>query len=110
MSPTVSNSRNLGGQQTLAIIPNQKKLWITNIEQWTNAFLVFADIYCEKSPSEAPSLMKYMSMVRDLASRSGNWRFYDESSRKLREVDSLPWNRTHSEIWLRAHKVPKTGV
>ena len=99
-----------GGQQTLAIIPNQKKLWIYNIEQWTNAFLVFVAIYCEKSPSEAPSLMKYMSIVRDLASRSGNWRFYDESFRKLREVDPLPWGRTHSELWLRAHKVPKPGA
>jgi len=47
------------GQQTLAIIPNQIKLWTTNIEQWTNAVLVFAAIYCEKLPSEAPSLMKY---------------------------------------------------
>ena len=79
-----------GGQQTLAIIPNQKKLWITYIEQWTNAFLVFVAIYCEQSPSEAPSLMKYMSIVRELASRSGNWQFYDKYCRKLREVDPLP--------------------
>jgi len=57
-----------GGRQTLAIIPNQKKLWITNIEQYTNTVLVFAAIYCEKSPSEVPSLMKYMSIVRELAS------------------------------------------
>ena len=54
--------------------------------------------------------MKYMSIVRDLASRSGNWRFYDKSFRKLREVDPLPWGRTHSEIWLRAHKVTKPGA
>ena len=81
-----------------------------NIEQWTNAFLVFVAIYCEKLPSQAPSLMKYMSIVRELVSRSGNWRFYDESFRKLREVDPLPWGRTHSEIWLRAHKVTKPGA
>lgn len=43
-----------GGQQTLAIIPNQKKLWITNIKQWTNAFLVFTTTYCEKSQGPYP--------------------------------------------------------
>lgn len=64
--------QNSEGQKTLAIIPNQKKLWISNIEQWTSAFLVFAAIYCEKSPSETPSLMKYMFIVRELGSRSGN--------------------------------------
>ena len=53
--------------------------------------------------------MKYMSIVRDLASRSGNWRFYQESFRKLREIDPLPWGRTYSEMWLRAHKVLKPG-
>ena len=51
-----------------------------------------------------------MSIVRDLASRSGNWRFCDESFRKLREVDPLLWGRTHSEICLRAHKVPQPGA
>ena len=51
-----------------------------------------------------------MSIVRDLKSRSGDWRFYDESFRKLREVEPLPWGRTHLEIWLRAHKVPKPGA
>ena len=54
--------------------------------------------------------MKYMSIVRDWASRSGNWRFYDKSFRKLREVDPLPWGRTHSEMWLRAYKVTKPGA
>lgn len=33
--------------------------------------------------------MKYMSIVRDLALRSGNWQFYDESFHKLREIDHL---------------------
>ena len=44
-----------GGQQTLAIIPNQKKLWIANIEQWTNAFLVFVAIYCENYLARLPA-------------------------------------------------------
>lgn len=56
--------------------------------------------------------MKYMSIVtcRDFALRSANWHFYDESFRKLREVDPLPWGRTHSEIWFRAHIITKPGA
>jgi hypothetical protein len=34
-------------------------------------------VYTSKYPSEAPALMKYGDIVRDLASRGHNWFFYD---------------------------------
>jgi hypothetical protein len=36
-------------------------------------------VYTSKYPSEAPALMKYGDIVRDLASRGHNWGFYDEN-------------------------------
>ena len=37
--------------------------------------------------------MKYGEVVRDLAARGGNWRFYDTQFRSLRQsnVPGMPW-------------------
>lgn len=50
-------------------------------------------LFTVRSPSEAPTPLKYMSIVRDSAWKSGNQRFYDESFHKLREAYLLPWDR-----------------
>lgn len=91
-----------GGSQALTIIPNQKRQTINNIETWTNAFQIFAAVYTEKLPQEAPALMKYSATVRDLAKNFSNWKFYDENFRVLREKQPVPWDTIHSELWLRA--------
>ena len=48
-------------------------------------------------PSEASSLMKYSEVVRDLAARGGDWRYYDNNFRYLRQQNavSMPWGETH---------------
>ena len=58
-----------------------------------------------KYPTESPALMKYGSLIRDLAARGHNWRFYNENFRFIRQshVSSLPWGTIHSELWLCSH-------
>ena len=43
-------------------------------------------------------------VVQDLAARSGNWKFYDENFRFLRQAQpaSFPWGLIHWELWMRA--------
>ena len=50
-------------------------------------------VYKQKYPSEAPKLMKYSEIIRDLAVRGYNWRYYDENFRYLRPKDptAYPW-------------------
>lgn len=62
---------------TLSLEPTQKTKPIATIEAWTSAFQVFVGVYTGKFPTEAPALMKYGEVVRDLAARGGDWRFYD---------------------------------
>jgi len=78
---------------------------ISSIETWLTAFHIFVGVYTLRYSSEAPSLMKYGSLIRDLAARGQNWRFYDENFRFMRQthVHSLPWGSIHSELWLRSH-------
>ena len=46
--------------------------------------------------------MKYGSIVREVALSGANWRFYDENFRMLRQSQGTPWDKIHSELWLRS--------
>ena len=41
-----------------------------NIAHWLSAFHIFVSIYCEKYPSESGKLMKYASIIQNLAHQS----------------------------------------
>jgi len=45
----------------------------------------YVAIYAERTPQGTPALMKYGSVIRELATLGANWKFYDESFRKLRQ-------------------------
>ena len=79
------------------------------INQWTDAFLVYASIYIEKHRDEAGNLMKYAHMIRELSRLYVDqaWRTYDESFRKLRESSLLPWQKPVHELRL---KVATLGI
>ena len=64
------------------------------INQWLTAFNVFLAVYTIKTPSAINSLMKYCEVVRDIAAKQGNWRYYDEQIRFLRQSkpDRYPWD------------------
>ena len=67
---------------------------IVNIEQWSDAFLVYIAIYTEQYPPEVPGILKYMQIFRTIASNSRTSVFlsYDRDVRKLRAHDSMPWS------------------
>ena len=77
---------NENGQQVLSMVPNHKWPTIQTIEQWTTAFQIFVSIFTQRFPQDSPALMKYGSVVRDLAAQSTNWRFYDKNFHQLRRA------------------------
>ena len=94
---------------TLLLEPAEKPKRIANIDQWLSAFQVYVGVYTAKYPQDSPALMKYISIIRDLAERGMNWRFYDENFRFMRQthVSSFPWGSIHSELWLRSQSTPQ---
>ena len=48
--------------------------------------------------------MKYCKIVRDLANKQGNWCWYDEQFRFLRQLEpkSYPWDQAHWELWFQS--------
>ena len=91
--------QNSEGNTAVSMVPNIKKQAVCTIEQWTTAFVA---VYTEKYRDEAPSIMKYCSIIRELAFQSANWKFYDENVRLLRQKEPWPWHQIHRERYLRA--------
>ena len=85
----------------LFLEPNEKPRRIFHISQWLTAFNTFVSVYTERFPQKAPQLMKYCETVRDISAKGGDWRYYDEQFRFLRQSDPnlFPWDQIHWELW-----------
>ena len=92
---------------SLFLEPSVKTKKINSFEIWLQAFHIFVGIYTSKYPSEAPALMKYDDIVRDLAARGHNWVFYDENFGFLKQNHKqlLQWGEIHWKLWLRSQPV-----
>ncbi|CAH3019254.1 unnamed protein product, partial [Porites evermanni] len=55
--------------------------------------------------------MKYGDLIQDLASRSHNWKFYDENFRFMSQSQSeaYPWGTVQWELWLRSQVTPQSS-
>ena len=91
-------------QPQLTLEPLQPSKKIHSFNQWLSAFNTFVAIFTEKFPHEAPQLMKYCEIIRDISAKPGDWYFYDEQFRYLRQSapDQYPWDSVHWELWLKA--------
>ena len=94
MSPSVAGS---SSQPQLTLEPCHVSKKIANISQWVSAFNIFVSVYAERFNSYTPQLMKYCEVVRDLASKGGDWHWYDEQFRYVRQSapEQYPWDRIH---------------
>ena len=76
---------------------------IGNIQEWTDAFLVFASIYTTAFPSATAGLLKYIHTIRLGASRTTGlgWKNYDIQFRLKKEKNpALSWSVVDQELWL----------
>ena len=92
-----TESHNVNSQSKLSLEPVHKSKHITSIGQCASAFNTFEVVYTVSFPASAPLLMKYCEIVRDLANKQGNWHWYDEQFRFLRQSKpkSFPWYHVH---------------
>ena len=96
---------------SLCLEPTRKAKAITTIEEWTNAFQVFVGVYTSKFPHKSPALMKYSEVVRNLASRSGDWKFSDTNFHYMWQQNpaGMPWGAPHWELWIRHSTFPRVS-
>lgn len=99
-----SNADSAKGKPELTLEPVQAPKKIYSIGQWISAFHAFVAIYCVKFPKEIPKLMKFGETIRDIATRGGDWSYYDQQFRFLRQAspEDCAWDIVHWELWHRA--------
>ena len=93
--------------------PRTSKEKVMNIDQWSDAFLIFASIYLQQFPNKTQQLLKYMSVIRD-ASRKypvNAWRTYDEQIRMRQSLQTHDWGKLNADLWMRTMSTgPSTGI
>ena len=82
-------------------IRDQPTKKIANIEQWTDAFLIYIAIYTERHPADTPDILKYLQLIRTMShdSRPSLFLTYDRNFRKLRAHNGMPWFKLHQELF-----------
>ena len=77
---------------------------IGSFQRWLKAYEIFMSIYLlqPNKSEQAPKMLKYISTVRGLAERGGNWVHYGETFRALRSSQGWQWDVVHSELYLQA--------
>ena len=73
-----------------------------NIEQWTDAFNIFASVYRQKYPEAAEPLAQYCATVRGISNDRGNWYMYDVKFRELKQHHPFPWESVHHQLYMSA--------
>ena len=110
---SINPSQESSGLPTLCLESTHKAKPIFSIEAWISAFQIFVAVYTSKYQTEAPELMKYGEVVRDLAAKGANWKYYDSNFRYLRQQQpsNMPWGAVHWELWIRSqHFQAKPGT
>ena len=86
------------------------KQTIQNIDEWTDAFLIFSSVYLQKFPDKAIEILKYMSVIREAATRypTTAWVQYDQQFRLCQADESSrqSWGSLNAELWLRVMSNP----
>ena len=68
---------------------------VRDVNQWLSAMLIYGALYLPTHTHEIPDFFKYLDMIRNMASQTVSfaWRNYDETFRRAREAQPLPWDR-----------------
>ena len=73
---------------------------------WHKAFYAFQAVHTKRFPGEAAQLFAYGHLITTLMEDGANWRGYDESFRKQREVQVVKyrWDQFHTVFYNLAYK------
>ena len=90
--------------------PKKSKQTICNIDEWTDAFIIFSSVYLQKFTEKNIEILKYMSIIREAATRYplSAWISYDQQFRfrQANENTRQAWGSLNGELWLKVMSNP----
>lgn len=104
INPTANSGQvlNFDSSGQITVLPKSSKR-ITSIEAWTDAFIVYMDIYCSLHHTQYKDMLKYMHTIRLGAKHYHiqGWSSYDEQFRmKKAQSRDMSWAEVDQELWL----------
>ena len=103
--------KDLKGGNTFKLVSQNSKKEINNIEQWTDAFTVYAAVLSEGRPDLAPGLWKYCKFVRETAKRFGGKTFIEyEQFRRQMSHHQLAFQQVHWDLYFSLVNFSKAGT
>ena len=108
----LSFNNNDGKSPSLCLEPSKPKPKFLPLGQWQTAFNTFVAVYTVRYLIKVAALLKYCEAVRDIANKSGNWRYYDQQFRYLRQTnpEKFPWDGVMWELWNQAIHVTSKSL
>ena len=76
---------------------------VRSIDEWSTAFLNYADVYLEAHPHRCRQILAYMRTIRHAAANfeGYGWRTYDVGFRlQMQEYPNQDWGVLDSQLWL----------
>ena len=95
-----------GNPEPVMCVAPKPKQNIGSFQRWLKAFEVYISIYLLQpgKVADAGKLLQYISTIRNLAERGGDWAQYDETFRSMRMVQGWQWDAVHWELWLNSQQ------
>ena len=84
---------------TLYLAPAKQSRHLS-LNDWVSAFTTYMSVYVAKYPDQNITMLKYLQIVRGIGLKGGDFRRYDETFRRLRQVSRIPWNVVHTELYM----------
>jgi len=83
--------------------PKECKDVISSIERWSDAFIIFMDIYLSAQPQRLHEMLHYFYTIRECAARQGGifWKEYDHMFRSRQAVMPSSCSALNHDLWLR---------
>ena len=94
-----------GEGDTLCLTTHKPTKKITNLGLWCDAFLIYLTVYSRKYTTVTPQLTTYMHNVKMLAHKGGDFIYYDEEFRFMRQRNPAIGWEIDSNLWLECRDV-----
>ena len=94
-----------GEGDQLCVTQNKVIKRLNGLSQWCDAFLIYMTVYSRKYPASVPSLTTYMHNIKMLHHKGGDFLYYDEEFRFMRQRNpNIGWY-IDSNLWLECRDV-----
>ena len=89
------------GEGAFQILPKKPSKDIQNLEEWTDAFMIFVSLVCQYDPSQIDGILTYGKFIRETAKKYGGgaWKAYDIGFRQQLINHKLSWGEVHWSLY-----------